>query len=89
MRAIITECRPGTGYTVDSNGNPIEPGNEIPIENKSLEGKDGGSIDIVPIDVINSKWFMQQITNGMGPGMMRNKGKGLGLYSIMSMLGIK
>ena len=59
MKGLIATCRPGTGEKVDINGNPVEPGNRIPPANEKLVGKDAGSMEIMPVDVVNGQWGLQ------------------------------
>jgi len=69
MKAVVASCRPGTWDKVDIYGNPVEPGNEIPIERKGPIGRDAGSMELMPIDVVNGGWALEQgMDMGSGDG---------------------
>ena len=55
MKAVVGQIKCGDGYTVDKYGNPVEPGNEIPVE-KNIYGKEVMSMDMMPVDVVNAQW---------------------------------
>lgn len=53
------------GGNVDEDGNPIEPGSEIPVEHRNARRL--AEIDILPIDVVNGEYAMNKAMGGGKP----------------------
>jgi hypothetical protein len=62
MKAVVGQIKCEDGYNVDKYGNPIEPGNNIPVEidHDNVKMKKVMSAEFMPVDIVNGQFARER-----------------------------